>query len=136
MVEPAARKNGVHWPLHPFQVLSWVLYVTFVATFYALFLLYAPLGGRIAAGILFGAFAIATLVSGAVCTTQNPADVSIYAPASHGPREVVPGFLYCYRCERHVKETSKHCTICCKCVDDFDHHCIWLNNCVGAVNYR
>lgn len=30
---------------------------------------------------------------------------------------------------------SKHCNICQKCIDCFDHHCIWINQCVGLNNY-
>jgi palmitoyltransferase len=29
---------------------------------------------------------------------------------------------------------SRHCQICKVCVQKFDHHCQWLNNCIGANN--
>jgi DHHC palmitoyltransferase len=38
--------------------------------------------------------------------------------------------------QSHIDQTSKHCTICNKCVVGFDHHCVWLNCCIAAANYR
>ncbi|CAF2791483.1 unnamed protein product [Rotaria sp. Silwood2] len=44
--------------------------------------------------------------------------------------------LYCHVCDVHVTEKAKHCSSCNKCIYSFDHHCIWLNTCVGGKNYR
>lgn len=42
----------------------------------------------------------------------------------------------CTKCNLNIIARSKHCYICKICVDKFDHHCIWLNNCIGSNNYR
>ena len=34
--------------------------------------------------------------------------------------------VFCYVCHVHVDESSIHCRMCNKCVQNFDHHCAWL----------
>jgi len=42
---------------------------------------------------------------------------------------------FCFKCSVFKTESIKHCSICDKCCKRFDHHCLWLDNCIGKNNY-
>ena len=50
-------------------------------------------------------------------------------------RDINPADL-CPECKVIRTARSRHCAICNQCVERFDHHCPWINNCVGIQNHN
>nr|XP_002126411.1 palmitoyltransferase ZDHHC3 isoform X1 [Ciona intestinalis] len=42
----------------------------------------------------------------------------------------------CQRCETYRPPRAHHCKICRRCVRRMDHHCPWVNNCIGEMNQK
>ena len=41
---------------------------------------------------------------------------------------------YCIKCQIEKKFNIRHCFFCDKCINEFDHHCYWIKQCVGKNN--
>ncbi|ALC43616.1 CG5196 [Drosophila busckii] len=42
---------------------------------------------------------------------------------------------YCHKCEGYKAPRAHHCRRCKRCVLKMDHHCPWINRCVGWANH-
>ena len=84
--------------------------------------------------ILFVASFVVTVLCGICTMTIDPVD-PLVVQAEEGDHQVHEDVLYCRYCRASVQLDSKHCWDCNKCVANFDHHCPWLNTCIGTRNY-
>jgi len=67
----------------------------------------------------------------------DPGAQALGATSGGGSDEAPPQVVHCqHGCAVASLPRTKHCKRCHKCVAGYDHHCLWLNTCVGSRNYR
>mmetsp|Transcript_18789 Transcript_18789/g.52353 ORF Transcript_18789/g.52353 Transcript_18789/m.52353 type:complete len:388 (+) Transcript_18789:538-1701(+) len=124
-----ARRHGCERPFNIPQIVCVILYFFLLGGFYALaspaFL------EKWETAVVTSLYTIAVLAAAVLFLYTSCTDPSEYGTEVKDDEDQ----YYCVLCQVHVKKQSKHCRSCDRCVDGFDHHCKWLNNCVGAKNY-
>ncbi|XP_062027407.1 probable protein S-acyltransferase 14 [Rosa rugosa] len=43
---------------------------------------------------------------------------------------------FCRKCNHYKPPRCHHCSVCGRCILKMDHHCVWVVNCIGALNYK
>ena len=92
-----------------------------------------------------------TLFFGFQATKLDPTDPAIYLQRhfdeepsffdqdqedSHERKDFLKYYTaFCTVCQMKIEKDTKHCASCNRCTKGFDHHCFWLNNCIGHENY-
>eukprot|EP00440_Ansanella_granifera_P037995 gb/GFBE01041226.1/.p1 GENE.gb/GFBE01041226.1/~~gb/GFBE01041226.1/.p1 ORF type:complete len:451 (+),score=96.52 gb/GFBE01041226.1/:1-1353(+) len=133
----AMRINGFKSPLHPLQVVSWVVFGLDVVAYLIIFMpMIETLAAKVAVAISFVLSVVVLVTATFIATSRNPVDPFVLREESEFKDEELDELPYCGLCNSPVQARSKHCRACNKCVADFDHHCMWLNNCIGGINYR
>ncbi|XP_012252056.2 palmitoyltransferase ZDHHC15B isoform X7 [Athalia rosae] len=51
-------------------------------------------------------------------------------------RTIKGAIRFCEKCQLIKPDRAHHCSVCGTCVLKMDHHCPWVNNCVGFHNYK
>lgn len=137
------REHGLQLPLHPLQVSGWLALIGLAA---GSFLFLVP-----ALPVVLQPAALATLCTLLLLHLAAHLGAVLIDPAEPALRRTAPVPLptldrtkhahvieegSCHLCKVLVSgERTKHCSACNKCVARFDHHCKWLNHCVGGRNY-
>ncbi|XP_019364438.1 PREDICTED: palmitoyltransferase ZDHHC3 isoform X1 [Gavialis gangeticus] len=122
-------------------VVTWML--VFYADFVVLLVMLVPSRDYVYSvinGILFNTLAFLALASHFRAMLTDPGAV----PKGNATKEFIeslqlkPGQVVykCPKCCSIKPDRAHHCSVCKRCIRKMDHHCPWVNNCVGENNQK
>lgn len=77
-------------------------------------------------------------------TVNQTEDIAAFSPEQYEPIRKKDELIYlprstakmCGLCNAPKPPRTHHCSTCKRCFLKMDHHCVWLDNCVGYGNYK
>ena len=141
------RIHGFQFPWHPQQVIAWVLLLYFTLFSFLVIVPAFKEDVHMAFYIVHLIIYLSHFGMHLVSMMLDPADYNLRAKEGN-KKKTVPEFDRrqhahviengrCHLCNIIISSPrTKHCSTCNKCVDVFDHHCKWLNQCIGKRNYK
>lgn len=116
----AVRKHGFQFPLSPWQIAAIAAYLTLSVLALVTYGLYASSS---TIGICYGVYCALMFILLIAYLYCSLADVS------------KPGGIGCMCMRKTQRAPPKYCRLCNKVIPGLDHHCNWLNTCVGTRTY-
>ncbi|KAJ2041806.1 hypothetical protein GGI08_006972 [Coemansia sp. S2] len=137
------RTHGLHLPVDPLFVMQWMGAVLLTGGYILLvhpLVSYNPQATAVnIAGAVVIALSHSLSLAASAIDTQAPETKDsvrdIYFKQTWGVPVVDPTTGLCRVCCVQAGPGTRHCKRCNKCVVGLDHHCRWLNTCVGKRNY-
>lgn len=122
-------------------VLTYLLLFYGVAATNAVFLY--PIGWDLYStinGIIFNSLGFLAFISHVKAMMNDPGAI----PLGNATRDQLGNLglkvgQVVYRCPKCVcikPDRTHHCSVCKRCIRKMDHHCPWVNNCVGEYNQK
>ena len=146
MMNTTPRTNGCMNPLDSFQVVGAIIFIVEIIVFVTCYIPSFDYKEIVVSASLQGTLFVVVTVFWLLGTLSDPTDWLVKRYRTRNC-ENINNFLcqasltfsdctFCSACKSLINKGSKHCKRCNRCVLLFDHHCIWLNNCIGKENYN
>ncbi|XP_022253191.1 palmitoyltransferase ZDHHC5-like [Limulus polyphemus] len=128
---------------------AWTLLISTTTLFFAFPCLYLACEYHIAIPIVQGVITLFVLANFSLATFMDPGIIPKANPESDRSEDfrqplyknveinkVTVRMKWCMSCHFYRPPRCSHCSVCNSCIESFDHHCPWVNNCIGKRNYR
>ncbi|CAH1159278.1 unnamed protein product [Phyllotreta striolata] len=137
------RQHGLQLPLHPLQLTGWLTLAVLSGGSFSVLIPSLPVTAQPPVLAVLSLFLLVHLASHLGAALVDPAEAALRerapVPVAQFDRTKYAHVIesgHCHLCLIPISgPRTKHCSSCNKCVARFDHHCKWLNHCIGARNY-